>query len=140
VRVAGGFAVSVAACAVVALVVADVQVRCWLMALVVALSGLVARDVIAALATVVTAWCLTTGFLVNTLGTLTFAQDDLLRLGQMTAAALGGTALGRATHAALTHARRVTSTGRVTSPEAAASPEPAASTKHAGFAGRAAST
>ncbi|MFI7611254.1 hypothetical protein ACIBP6_08555 [Nonomuraea terrae] len=88
--VAGGFAVTVLACAVVAAAVPGAPARVWVMAAVVTVFAARARDVPAALVTALTAWCFTTGFLANALGTLTFGRSDLVRLGVFAAGGLAG--------------------------------------------------
>ncbi|PZG18507.1 hypothetical protein [Nonomuraea aridisoli] len=88
--VAGGFAVTVLKCAVVAAAVPGTRARVWVMAAVVTAFAARARSLPAGLATAVTAWCFTTGFLVNTLGTLTFGRSDLVRLGVFAVGGLGG--------------------------------------------------
>ncbi|TDD44034.1 hypothetical protein E1286_27825 [Nonomuraea terrae] len=93
--VAGGFAVTVLACAVVAAAVPGTRARVWVMAAVVTVFAARARDVPAALVTALTAWCFTTGFLVNALGTLTFGRSDLVRLGVFAAGGLAGAGLPR---------------------------------------------
>ncbi|WP_285777245.1 hypothetical protein [Microtetraspora sp. NBRC 13810] len=102
----GGFAFSVACCALVALVLpADTVLRAAAMGVAVAAYAAWARHPMAALATGVMAWFLTTGFLVNALGVLTFAGADEVRLGAFAAAALLGCA-GAALWGLVTRARR----------------------------------
>lgn len=90
---AGGFAVTVLACAVVAAAVPGTRARVWVMAAVVTVFAARARSVPAALVTALTAWCFTTGFLVNAAGTLTFGRSDLVRLGVFAAGGLAGVGL-----------------------------------------------
>ncbi|MFI6600263.1 hypothetical protein ACIBHX_28800 [Nonomuraea sp. NPDC050536] len=88
--IAGGFVASVAGCAATAMLFSDLPGRVAAMALVVGVYAMSVRDVVGAPVTAVMAWMFTTGFLVNSEGTVTLSRADLLRLGLFLAAGLVG--------------------------------------------------
>ncbi|WP_157520824.1 hypothetical protein [Herbidospora daliensis] len=89
----GAAVLAVGAVVAVAVAVPDVSERVAAMAGLTAAIGLIVRRPAAAAAAGVIAWFLTTGFLVNGLGELTFTTGDWLRLGLLTGAGLVGAAL-----------------------------------------------
>ncbi|WP_155334896.1 hypothetical protein [Acrocarpospora corrugata] len=95
--VPAGFVFAVVACAATALIF-PAGARIPILAAAVAAYALWARHLTAALATAATTWSLATGFLVNTLGELTFTRADLTHLAAFGAAGLIGVLLSSFRH------------------------------------------
>ncbi|MFD1936815.1 hypothetical protein ACFSKW_35635 [Nonomuraea mangrovi] len=104
--IAGGFVVTVAACAAVAVLVPVGTPRVVAMAAVAGAYAAWSRSPLAASATVLMVWCFTTGFLVNTAGELTLTRPDMLRFGVFAAAAFAGSMVARSLVTLSTAARR----------------------------------
>ncbi|NAS26550.1 hypothetical protein GT755_33350 [Herbidospora sp. NEAU-GS84] len=89
----GAAVMAVGAVVVVAVAVPEVSERVAAMAGLTALIGLIMRRPVAAGAAGAIGWFLTTGFLVNRLGELTFTTADWSRLALLTGAGLVGAAM-----------------------------------------------
>ncbi|WP_156045428.1 hypothetical protein [Herbidospora cretacea] len=89
----GAAAMAVGSVVVVAVAVPEVSERVAAMAGLTALIGLIVRRPVAAGVAGLIGWFLTTGFLVNGLGELTFTTADWSRLALLTGAGLVGAAM-----------------------------------------------
>lgn len=107
----GGFLVVIAATVVASLsfVPAETTARVLIMALAVFGYAACGIRITVSLATAVMAWLFGTGFLVNTAGELGFTGSDLLRLGLLVVAALGGSTCAAMRRAAAGRRPRVSS-------------------------------
>ncbi|MFI6909842.1 hypothetical protein ACIBKY_51865 [Nonomuraea sp. NPDC050394] len=94
--VVGAFVTAVLSCAVAAPLFPEAAARTAVVALLVGAYSLWGRSPLVALAAAGMAWLFVTGFLVNGLGVLTFAEGDLVRLGVLVAAGIGGYVTGAA--------------------------------------------
>ncbi|MDP9847418.1 hypothetical protein [Streptosporangium lutulentum] len=105
---AGGFLVVVAATVTASLSFAPAEITARVLIMAIAVCGYAACGirVTVSLATAVTAWLFGTGFLVNGAGELSFGGSDLLRLGLLVVAALGGSTYAATRRAAGRRLRR----------------------------------
>ncbi|MBB5082640.1 hypothetical protein [Nonomuraea endophytica] len=94
--VVGAFVTAVLSCAVAAPLFPEAVARTVVVAVLAGAYSLWGRSLLVALAAAGMAWLFVTGFLVNGLGVLTFAEGDLIRLGVLAAAAIGGYVIGAA--------------------------------------------